>query len=173
VGGDAESKKENRGRKVVGEINSIFQAILATSKNFPLRDSFILDSDNFRRVQLGDQAICGSGLVTIQEYSEIEVALMNPKGQVQFLRLNNVSYCPELPTNLVSLKLLEDRGIDWDHRKRQLQFHGKTEVIGTTKRSHSQYVVSHSENDIYTHKRSIFATTPKNSQYLNKSREKR
>jgi hypothetical protein len=125
VGGDAESKKENRGQKVVGEINSIFQATLVTSKNFPLRDSFILDSsssihishelrhfDNFRRVQLGDQAICGSDSVTIQGYSEIKVALTNPKGQVKFLRLNNVSYCPEFPTNLVSLKLLEDCGID-------------------------------------------------------------
>ena len=133
MGGDAESKKENRGWKVVGEINNIFQATLATSKNFPLRDSFILDSgssihvshelkrfDNFRRAQLGDQAICGSGSVTIQRYGEIEVALTNPKGQVKFLRLNNISYCPKFPTNLVSLKLLEDRRIDWDHRKGQL-----------------------------------------------------
>ena len=125
MGGDTESKKENQGRKVVGEINSIFQATLATSENFLLRDSFILDSgssihvshelrrfDNFRRAQMGDQAICGSGLVTIQGYREIEVALTNPKGQVKFLRLNNVSYCPEFPTILVSLKLLEDRGID-------------------------------------------------------------
>ena len=69
---------------------------------------------------MGDQAICGSGSVTIQGYGEIEVTLTNPKGQVKFLRLNNVSYCPEFPTNLVSLKLFEDRGIDWDHRKRQL-----------------------------------------------------
>ena len=104
MGGDAESKKENRGRKVVGEINSIFQATLETSENFPLRDSFILDSgssihvshelrrfDNFRRAQMGDQAICGSGSVTIQGYGKIEVALTNPKGQVKFLRLNNVS----------------------------------------------------------------------------------
>jgi hypothetical protein len=83
-------------------------------------------------------------------YGEIEVSLTNPKGQVKFLRLNNVSYCPEFPTNLVSMKLLEDRGIDWDHRKGQLRFHGEMEVIGTTKRSHGQYVVSHSENDVYS-----------------------
>jgi hypothetical protein len=121
VGGDTESKKENRGQKVVGEINNIFQATLATSENFPLRDSFILDSsssihvshklrrfDNFRQAQLGDQSISGSSLVTIQGYGEIEVALTNPKGQVKFLRLNNISYCPEFSTNLVSLKLLED-----------------------------------------------------------------
>ena len=93
MGGDAKSKKGNRERKVVGEINGIFQAILATSEYFPLRDSFILDSgssihvshelrhfDNFRRVQLGDQAISGSSSVTIQEYGTIEVALTNPKG---------------------------------------------------------------------------------------------
>jgi hypothetical protein len=129
--------------------------------------------DNFKRAQLGDQAICGSGSVTIQGYSEIEVALTNPKEQVKFLRLNNVSYYPKFPTNLVSLKLLEDRGIDWDHRKGQLRFYDKTEVIGTTKRSHSQYVVSHSENDVYTHERSTFATTLKKSRYVNRSREKR
>ena len=80
-------------------------------------------------MQLGDQAICGSSLVTIQGYGEIEVALTNPKGQVKFLRLNNVSYCPEFPTNLVSLKLLEDRGIDWDYRKGQLRFHSESEVL--------------------------------------------
>jgi hypothetical protein len=125
VGGDAESKKENQGRKVVGEINNIFQATLATSENFLLRDSFILDCgsfihmshelrhfDNFRRAQLGDQAICGSSSITIQGYGKIEVALINSKGQVKFLRLNNVSYCSEFPTNLVSLKLLEDHGLD-------------------------------------------------------------
>ena len=38
----------------------------------------------------------------------------------QVRELMPLTYYPKFPINLVSLKLLEDCGIDWDHRKGQL-----------------------------------------------------
>jgi hypothetical protein len=115
----------NRSRKVVGEINNIFQATLVSSDDFPLKHFYILDSgsslhishdlkqfSNFRRAPLGHHAVCGSGSVAIQGYGEVNIDLTNPKGRVRSLKLYNVAYCPDFPTNLVSLRLLEARGID-------------------------------------------------------------
>jgi hypothetical protein len=82
-------------RKVVGEINNIFQATLGSGDDFLLTYSYILDPgsslhvshelkrfEEFRKVPLGHHVVCGNGSVTIQGYGEINVTLMNPKGRV-------------------------------------------------------------------------------------------
>jgi hypothetical protein len=145
VEGESESRKDRKGKEV-GEINNIFQAILASQDEFPLKNSYILDSGsslhvshnlkwfyNFQRAPLGHHAVCGSGSVTIQGYGEVEIALSSPKGRIRILRLHNVAYCPDFPINLVSLQLLEARGIDWSYRNGQLVFHGNLEIIGSIK----------------------------------------
>jgi hypothetical protein len=67
--------------------------------------------------------------------------LANQKGRKRLLRLYNVAYCPDFPTNLVSL-LLEARGIDWSHRGGQLVLRGDSDVLGLTRRIHNQYALS-------------------------------
>jgi hypothetical protein len=155
VEGEPESRKDQKGKEV-GEINNIFQATLALQNEFPLKNSYILDSGSFlhishnlkrfhdfQRAPLGHPVACGSGSVTIQGYGEVKITLTSPKGQIRILRLHNVAYCPDFPTNLVSLRLLKARGIDWSHRNGQLVFYGDSEILGLTKRAHGQYVLEH------------------------------
>lgn len=159
-------------RKLVGEINHTFQAALAAVGDFLLRYSFLLDSgssihvchdlsrfNNFRKAPHGHYAICGSGSVTIQGYGEVDVVLTNQKGRKRLLRLYNVAYCPNFPTNLVSLRLLEVRGIDWNHRSGQLMFNGDSEILGLTRRIHNQYVVEYNEKKESSLGHAVLATT--------------
>jgi hypothetical protein len=64
--------------------------------------------------------MCGNGTVAIQGYGEVDVVLTNRKGRKRLLRLQKVAFCPQFPTNIVSLQLLEARGIDWKHRAKSL-----------------------------------------------------
>ena len=157
--GRVESKKGSQHRKLVGVINQLFSTIFNTSYDFPLKDSFLLDSgtsihvsrdrqrfSNFRRPPPGHYAICGSGTVAIQGYGEVDIVLTNKKGRKRLLRLYNVAYCPQFPTNLVSLQLIETRGIDWKHREGEITIRGDPEALGHTRRIHGQYVIEYNEN---------------------------
>ena len=173
----------NRSRKIVGEINNIFQATLVSSDDFPLKHSYILDSgsslhishdlkrfSDFRRVPLGHHVVCGSGSVAIQGYGEVNIDLTNLKGRVRSLKLHNVAYCPDFPMNLVSLRLLEARGIDWNHRSGQLMFHDDLDILGSTRRTHGQYVLEYHQAETYT---TFAAITTNRNRYSNRSREQR
>ena len=184
--GEPESRKNRKGKEV-GEINNIFQATLASQDEFPLKNSYILDSGSslhvshnlnrfhdFQRALLGHHAVCGSGSVTIQGYGEVEITLTSPKGRIQKLRLHNIAYCPDFPTNLVLLQLLKARGIDWSYRNGQLVFYGDLEILSLTKRAHGQYVLKHREDEAYTHDHTFFTIVhPTWNRYLNRSREVR
>ena len=138
-----ELRKESKPTKLVGKINERFSTIFATSYDFPLKDSFLLDSassihvshdrlrfSNFRRPPPGHYALCGSGTVAIHGYGEVDVVVTNQRGRKRILRLHKVAYCPQFPTNIVSLQLLEDRGIDWKHREGEMTFGGDPEAFG-------------------------------------------
>ena len=97
------------------------------------RDKF----NNFCKTPTGHYALCGSGTVPILGYGEIDIELSsqstkNPKRKL--LRLHNVAYCPQFPTNLVSLSKLEERGMDWCHRTREIRLRG--DIVGYTRRMH-------------------------------------
>ena len=154
-----ELRKESKPTKLVGKINERFSTIFATSYDFPLKDSFLLDSassihvshdrlrfSNFRRPPPGHYALCGSGTVAIHGYGEVDVVVTNQRGRKRILRLHKVAYCPQFPTNIVSLQLLEDRGIDWKHREGEMTFGGDPEAFGNTRRIHGQYVIEYNEN---------------------------
>jgi hypothetical protein len=158
VDGGIKLERESQPKKLVGEINKGFSTIFTTSV-FPLQDSFLLDSgssihvsrdrerfSNFQRPPPGHYAVCGSGTIEIQGYGEVDVVLTNRKGRKRLLRLHKVAYCPQFPTNLVSLQLLEARGIDWKHREGEITIRGDPEALGNTKRVHGQYVIEYNEN---------------------------
>jgi hypothetical protein len=176
VDGRANSEGRILNRKLVGELNYIFYSIYITVTDFPLKYSFILDSGssihvsrtlspftNFRKAPAGHYAVCGSGTVTILGYGEVDIQLTDQKGKRRILRLHNVAYCPDFPTNLVSLRLLETRGIDWKHRNGELIFRGDFEVLGNTKRIHNQYILEHSENGSVSPIHTVLTTSSANN----------
>jgi len=73
-------------------------------------------------------------------YGELDVSLTNEKGRKR-LRLFDVAYCPQFPTNLASLLLLEVRGIDWTHRTGKITVGDDPVALGNTRKIHGQYVV--------------------------------
>ena len=102
---------EDKYGKLVGDISKRFYTLIATSENFPLKDSFLLDSAssihvsrnrdrfiNFRKAPPGHYAICGSGSVPILGYGEIDIELTDLKGRKRILRLHDVAFCPMFPT---------------------------------------------------------------------------
>jgi hypothetical protein len=58
--------------------------------------------------------------------------------------------CPDFPTNLVSLRLLEACCIDWNHQSGQLMFYGDSDILSSTRRIHGEYVLEHREAEVYT-----------------------
>ena len=72
--------------------------------------------------------------------------------------------------NLVSLRLLEARGIGWNHRSGQLMFHGDSDILGSTRRSHGQYFLEHRQAETYT---TFTVITTNQKRYSNRSREQR
>ena len=75
---------------------------------------------NFRTAPAGDYVWAGEQKVRIEGYGtvDIEVLLPSPTDQPKrrILRLYEVAYCPGFACNLVSLRLLQKRGIWWDNR---------------------------------------------------------
>ena len=170
--GQTDSEGRSLHRKLVGELNYIFYSIYITITDFPLKYSFILDSGssihvsrtlsrftNFRKAPAGHYAVCGSGTVPILGYGEVDIQLADQKSKRRILRLHNVAFCPDFPTNLVSLRLLEARGIDWKHRGGELTFRGDSEILGNTKRIHNQYVLEHNLDDPMPPVHAILNTT--------------
>lgn len=70
----------------------------------------------YRQASEGDDVIAGDGLLPIRRYGKVSVKVKNLAGEEKTMRLTNVAYCPEMPTNLVSLIRLIDTGIHWDTR---------------------------------------------------------
>ena len=81
--------------------------------------------------------------VPILDYGEVDIQLTDRKSKGRILRLHNVAFCLDFATNLVSLLLLEARGIDWKHRDGELIFRGDFDVLGNTKRIYNQYVLEY------------------------------
>jgi hypothetical protein len=174
-------------RRSIGEISHAIYTAFAASIDFLLQHSFILDSgssihvchdlnrfSNFRRAPRGHYAVCGSGSVTIQGYGEVDVVLTNQKGRKRSLRLYHVAYCPDFPTNLVSLRLLEARGVDWNHRSGQLTLQNDPDVLGLTRRIHNQYVMEYNNTETPSQGHSVLATTASTpNRYSRQSRKPR
>ena len=72
------------------------------------RSRFLTYRDAFR-----DYLVAGGGTVPILGYGEIDLKINGPNGP-RIMRLYNVAYCEGFSTNLVSLKALRKRGIEWN-----------------------------------------------------------
>ena len=108
---------------------------LNESDEYPLRDSFILDSGAdthvcndttratgpIRLAPLGERLAAGNGWIPVTGYGEISVKAKAPAPRnQQMVKLHNVAFIPSFFTNVVSLKKLIKGGIDWQTKENQL-----------------------------------------------------
>nr|XP_036575425.1 uncharacterized protein CTRU02_14669 [Colletotrichum truncatum]XP_036585130.1 uncharacterized protein CTRU02_05099 [Colletotrichum truncatum]KAF6781988.1 hypothetical protein CTRU02_14669 [Colletotrichum truncatum]KAF6794898.1 hypothetical protein CTRU02_05099 [Colletotrichum truncatum] len=99
---------------------------------YPLHNSAIYDSGSslhvfnnrarfsgFRAAEPGDYLWAGASQVPILGYGNVDITADAERGKKVRLRLYNVAYCEEFATNLVSYRLLRQRGMWWDNRPGQ------------------------------------------------------
>jgi len=123
-------KKHLRGEANAAFINSSFSTLPTT---YLLALSAILDSGttlhifndlsrfyNFRKAPRGDYVIAGSSEIPILGYGDVDLEVTRLNGSKGVLRLKEVAYCTDFKTNLVSFRLLRNRGYYWDTRNNYL-----------------------------------------------------
>lgn len=145
--------------------------------DYPLKDSVILDSgaslhvfnnrerfSNFRVAPSGDCVLTGDGKLPILGYGEVKIETTNPVGKKGTLKLPDVAYCRDMPTNLVSVIKLADKGIFWDTQPTQS---GKTtlrlrngRVICVLTRRYNQFVIENPPSDSDAEYRASFFQYP-------------
>ncbi len=117
---------------------------------------------NFKRALKGQGLLCGSNVISIEDWGQISLPL-KVKGRIKLLTLNNVAYISNFPLNLVSLGCLQKRGFDWSHRSGEIS--KNNQIIGYTRFHGNNYEIGDDENGGIA-----FATlaadpaTPRNSQ---------
>jgi hypothetical protein len=106
--------------------NSIYSTT-DQSSDYPLRDSFILDSGatthvnnrhrflNFRPAEAGENLITANSTVSILGYGDVDIfAEPIDSGQKIQIRLQNVAYIPTFYTSLMSYDRAMAKSIYWD-----------------------------------------------------------
>ena len=147
----------------VAFLNDAFHSI---SSSHHLKHSAILDSGatihvfndlfrfkHFRKAPRGDCLQAGSSIVPILGYGDVEVQTVREGRKRGILRLKNVAFCTDFATNLVSFKLLRDRGIYWDTRKNVLVREDDTAVCNLKEIGGQQVIEEEPRQE------SAFATT--------------
>jgi len=132
----AKQQKENIDKNEIPHqsFTSVFTTF-RTNEEFPLRNSFILDSGAdihvcnnidraigpIRPADTGERLAAGSGWIPILGYGEVEVKTRAPAPRdQQTMKLKNVAFIPSFFTSVVSLKKLIAGGIDWLVRENRL-----------------------------------------------------
>ncbi|KAF4435725.1 putative retrotransposon HobS hobase [Fusarium austroafricanum] len=132
-------------------------AFLASSGEYPLRDSSILDSgttlhifNNAKRfislesAQYGEGVYAGSTWLPILGYGEVQINVVNLQNELQPFTLSRVAYCPDIGTNLVSLGKLRQIGYWWDQKKqRNIIRHASGQPLCELTEKYDQYVLEH------------------------------
>ncbi|RKF56242.1 putative serine threonine protein kinase domain protein, partial [Erysiphe neolycopersici] len=133
---------------------AVFSKTPESTSEYPLRDSFILDSgsdghicNDFSRFSnyysKFSMAVAGSGQSEILGYGTILMRI--PTGLFQ---LNNVAYIPSFHTSLASLIRLQAAGISWNPQTRCIFTPEKT--ICFTERKFNQYVIEYNELKLFS-----------------------
>lgn len=114
---------------------SVFTTTNQRDDEFPLRQSYILDSGAdvhvcndlsratgpIRLPTPGERLATGSGWIPIMGYGEIEVKVKAPAPRKQqTVKLRDVAFIPSFFTNVISLKKLIKGGVEWLTREDKL-----------------------------------------------------
>ncbi|KAI1508876.1 gag-pre-integrs multi-domain protein [Pyrenophora tritici-repentis] len=140
---------------------------------YPLARSFILDSGatchitnnpdriyNYRPSSLGDYIWAGSIKIWIRGYGTTDITLQHQHGTTKLV-LRDVAICPEIVCNLVSFRLLRQRGIWWDTKSNPTNLRGPDDqVIGNLSETFGQWVLEYSPlPQAFVHTRAITTRT--------------
>lgn len=146
-------------KKVIkGEANVLLrEASFHTGTHHPLKLSTILDSGttihvfndlsrlhNFRKAPRNHYLYAGDTEVPILGYGDRYVEVTRPNGTKGTLRLKNVAFCTDFATNLVSFRLLREKGYYWDNKGDRNFLKRKDDTImGKMQEIHGQQVIEH------------------------------
>ncbi|KAF7575750.1 hypothetical protein PtrM4_073740, partial [Pyrenophora tritici-repentis] len=140
---------------------------------YPLARSFILDSGatchitnnpdriyNYRPSSLGDYIWAGSIKIWIRGYGTTDITLQHQHRTTKLV-LRDVAICPEIVCNLVSFRLLRQRGIWWDTKSNPTNLRGPDDqVIGNLLENFGQWVLEYNPlAQAFVHTKAITART--------------
>jgi hypothetical protein len=127
-----------------------------------LKNSAILDSGttlhifnqisrflNFRAALEGDFVWAGDHKIPILGYGEVDIKARQPTGGTRIMRLYNVALCEEIVCNLVSLRILRQKGYYWDNKpKTTLIRRSDNSILCSLEEKHDQFVLEYIPEDI-------------------------
>jgi len=130
--------------------------------NYPLKNSAILDSGttlhifnqisrflNFRTALEGEFVWAGDHKIPILGYGEVDIKVKHQIGGTRIMRLYNVALCEGIVCNLVSLRILRQKGYYWDTKpKTTLIRRSDNSVLCSLKEKHNQFVLEDILEDI-------------------------
>ncbi|KAL5371266.1 hypothetical protein DPSP01_014784 [Paraphaeosphaeria sporulosa] len=91
----------------------------------------------------GDYIWAGNTKIWIKGYGSIDLTLKNQSGTTKLV-LHDVAICPDLLCNLVSFRLLRQRGIWWDTQVDPTTLRGPDDaIIGNLTEIHGQWVLEY------------------------------
>jgi len=130
--------------------------------NYPLKNSAILDSGttlhifnqisrflNFRAALEGDFVWAGDYKLPILGYGEVDIKIKQPIGGTRIMRLYDVALCEGIVCNLVSLRILRQKGYYWDNKpKTTLIRRSDDSILCSLEEKHDQFVLEDILEDI-------------------------
>jgi hypothetical protein len=130
--------------------------------NYPLKNSAILDSGttlhifnqisrflNFRAAPEGDFVWAGDHKLPILGYGEVDIKIKQQLGGTRLMRLYDVAYCEGIVCNLVSLRILRQKGYHWDNKpKTTLLRRSDDSILCSLEEKYDQFVLEDISEDI-------------------------
>ncbi|KAL3954342.1 hypothetical protein ACCO45_009905 [Purpureocillium lilacinum] len=146
-------------------------AFSSSASPYPLLLSAILDSGStlhifndlrrfktIRKATKGECVVAGTATIPVLGFGKVELDVTKPDGSPGKLRLNDVAYCTDFNTNLVSFQLLQEKGIYWDTINNRLIRRDGT-ILCVIQKKHKQYVLQYREVDA-ENKHAAFSILP-------------
>ena len=104
---------------------------------------------NFRAALEGDFVWAGDHKIPILGYGEVDIKARQPTGGTRIMRLYNVALCEEIVCNLVSLRILRQKGYYWDNKpKTTLIRRSDNSILCSLEEKHDQFVLEYIPEDI-------------------------
>jgi len=143
-------------KSIKGEANVAFYESSFHAAIHPLKLSTILDSGttihifndisrfyNFRKAPRHHYITAGNSDVPILGYGNVDVNVTRPNGKGT-LRLKDVAFCTDFATNLVSFRLLREKGYHWNNEGSN-NFLGRKDksIMCTMQEIHGQQVIEY------------------------------
>ncbi|KAF7543720.1 hypothetical protein G7046_g9943 [Stylonectria norvegica] len=99
---------------------------------------------NFECTKEDEFVFAGSSEIPIIGYGDVDLRVRNPQNGLRWLHLKGVAYCPQMGTNLVSLRQLRRAGYWWDQRNNNdIIRHNSGATLCVLSQHYDQYVIEY------------------------------